>query len=582
MTIYVDPPDDPRFSNPEFHKPSDEESANVQEWVSKWGWAQQIIFECFEAGLQEQFSEESITESWKNFSIEQDPIYYPLLEGMDNPRLAKTFISYWKNAQGMATRSRFWLEHAVAKLMVYQAMKNEKQIKREIYNRAMLHGGMLNNRKPVRELGGQGYFEHMTSSTVWRVALKTNLLDEVDRLVARQERVPATKNLPHDPEKRTEELERREHVAEQEDADALAQLGKIADCAGVEAAPIPISCNLIVVDPNKAPGTPSVLALRYINPRSLESPAQRKQERVNILRLYAYLLQEFPEYREQPNSIRAVAAEILPRHRLTRFPQRYPKYFGASTYWDAGKFWHFVSVPLPIVGHAVRVAGETLHDMLTKQLNSVLPGQQNDEKEHPLKSVSDMMESLPDATVFFDVNGRLAYLRPRKHITKPDPWILSDGWDRPAKAVSWSESERQFKTHTIPTSELLRLGSALNRADFAQQLTLQTGEHQPETQRESQKSVHRYFVRISDNFHYMDSEYDKDAGEFPSSEAAVAFCQRTVRDSLDECYEPGMTPEALIQQYKAFGDDPWIVSTDEEARFSAWTYAEQIAPDYCT
>lgn len=477
MTNYHDAPDEPSMSYPGFHMPEPGTGAATQLWGKEWGWAQKIIVEQFENGLKNQFSDKAINESWSKFAIEQDPIYYPLLEGMDNKQLAKTFVSYWKNAQGMATRSRFWLEHAIARLMVHQAYEN-KLVDQQIYTRAMLRDGYLMNRKPVMELGNDGYFEHMTSSAVWRVELKTKLLDVVDSLVSKQERVPATPKLPSDEKKRKAEKRKREVASQEQDALALTTLREVAQDlpADAEKSPIPISCNLIVIDPNKVKNRPSVLAMRYINPRSLESPAQRKQERINILRLYAYLLQVMPVYAEQPNSIRAVAAEILPRHRITRFPDRYPKYFGDQTYWDAGALWHFVGVPLPIVTHAVRVAGEGLHELLIKQISSLLPDQQESAKEEPLKSADAFINGLPDATGFFEVGGKPVYLRPRKHVTQPEPWVLSDSWDRPSCVVSWSGSGECFVRSTLPTSRLLNDGHVLSRDAFEKKLCDLSGE----------------------------------------------------------------------------------------------------------
>ena len=35
-----------------------------------------------------------------------------------------------------------------------------------------------------------------------------------------------------------------------------------------------------------------------------------------------------------------------------------------------------------------------------------------------------------------------------------------------------------------------------------------------------------------------------------------------------------MTAEALYQSYVAFGEDPFIVTDDENCGFSAWSYAQ--------
>jgi hypothetical protein len=88
-------------------------------------------------------------------------------------------------------------------------------------------------------------------------------------------------------------------------------------------------------------------------------------------------------------------------------------------------------------------------------------------------------------------------------------------------------------------------------------------------------------VMVDDNAHYMDASERRRHAEFPTCAAAIAACQRLVDDHLRSAYRPGMTAEALWADYTRFGDDPFIVTTDEQCRFSAWDYARQRCAALC-
>jgi hypothetical protein len=80
-----------------------------------------------------------------------------------------------------------------------------------------------------------------------------------------------------------------------------------------------------------------------------------------------------------------------------------------------------------------------------------------------------------------------------------------------------------------------------------------------------------YKVFVDDNFHYMEEEHRYFLGEFDTSEAAIAACQRVVNEFLEETYEPGMSASELLTKYVFFGEDPFIMGGD--IRFSGRDYA---------
>lgn len=86
---------------------------------------------------------------------------------------------------------------------------------------------------------------------------------------------------------------------------------------------------------------------------------------------------------------------------------------------------------------------------------------------------------------------------------------------------------------------------------------------------------HTYKVFVDDNFHYMDESERYAHGEFDGCESAIEACKRIV-DAFFLSYDlESATPEYLWQQYAFFGEDPFIVSTDSDCRFSAWDYASR-------
>jgi hypothetical protein len=86
-----------------------------------------------------------------------------------------------------------------------------------------------------------------------------------------------------------------------------------------------------------------------------------------------------------------------------------------------------------------------------------------------------------------------------------------------------------------------------------------------------------YKVLIDDNYHFMDESERIQHGVFDTADEAIAACKLIV----DECLEPiqpGITAAALYEQYKGFGDDPFILPVDPDeapVSFSAWAYAKE-------
>jgi hypothetical protein len=90
-----------------------------------------------------------------------------------------------------------------------------------------------------------------------------------------------------------------------------------------------------------------------------------------------------------------------------------------------------------------------------------------------------------------------------------------------------------------------------------------------------------YTVFIDENSHYQDESERCRLGEFETYEDALAAAKKVVDDFLDSAYRKGMSAKALLDSYKMYGEDPFIVPDRDKESFSAWGYAEQRCRDLC-
>jgi hypothetical protein len=87
-----------------------------------------------------------------------------------------------------------------------------------------------------------------------------------------------------------------------------------------------------------------------------------------------------------------------------------------------------------------------------------------------------------------------------------------------------------------------------------------------------------YVVSVDDNFHHADENERTEFGTFPTLEAALDACRKIVDRSLEHLLKPGMTAEALYDDYRDFGEDPFIPGVPPSI-FSAWDYAMERAAE---
>jgi hypothetical protein len=91
-----------------------------------------------------------------------------------------------------------------------------------------------------------------------------------------------------------------------------------------------------------------------------------------------------------------------------------------------------------------------------------------------------------------------------------------------------------------------------------------------------------FSVRVADNFHYMDEDETYTHGEFANWSEAVAAAREIVDRHLSQAYQPGMSADALYDEYISFGEDPYIIPVPPGEHFSAWEYAKERCQMLCS
>ncbi len=329
-----------------------------------YDWAIEIVRKHFVDGLNHISEERFLHRRYEEFRRNDDPVYADLLAGMNDERLARTFVSYWILGQTMATQSRFWLDNAVAELIIHQAQKLGRPIE-HVYTQSMLADGWLSTKVDVASIGEE-QLEHLNNRRPWRAMIQRAALESIDVAVGQRERERVAKRDQFRSRdwQRANELPLRER--DQADLNRIVESLK-----GPPAEVATLQCNLLVIGPNEKGEKSTVQAIRFVNPKTMTGHAYRKQERVNLMRVYALLVQE--KILREPSAINVCVAELVPR--LTSFDEqdRYPDYFSVETFWCSEELWKYIDVPFAAVRIAIREAGAELRERLAPGLRGLLP-----------------------------------------------------------------------------------------------------------------------------------------------------------------------------------------------------------------
>lgn len=343
------------------------DNSTIEAAGQKHPWAVKIIRDRFSTGLGQICDPAFLDRRYRDFQTRNDPIYAELLRGMNNEPLSKTFVSYWTIAHTLATQSRFWLEDAVADLILHQVRENQREREVEVYSAKTLGAGYFASRKSVAELG-ERELEHLTARTAWRVRMSSSALSQIDLQVGEQERKVPPERKPFQVRQWTGAQDK---AARETDEELRSQTVETLT-KGLARSDVTLQCNLLVIDPAKADDTPNVAGFRFINPKTISNHAARKQERVNLLRLYGYLVQE--KAFNDPKRIHVCVAELLPRYGDYDLSDRYPDYFSTATYWTYDRLWKFIGVPYEVVPAAIQAVAKDFSKQLIGGLQRLLPG----------------------------------------------------------------------------------------------------------------------------------------------------------------------------------------------------------------
>jgi guanosine-3',5'-bis(diphosphate) 3'-pyrophosphohydrolase len=87
-----------------------------------------------------------------------------------------------------------------------------------------------------------------------------------------------------------------------------------------------------------------------------------------------------------------------------------------------------------------------------------------------------------------------------------------------------------------------------------------------------------YFLKVYDNFHYMDEDETYFIKGIGTAEEALRRARGMVESFFSENWKPGIDYGTVNAMYTMYGLDPVICSdSGEDVKFSAWKYAGEIA-----
>ncbi len=327
----------------------------------EYGWAVDIVQKRFAKELERYCSAEFVHDRYSKFIKEHDPILYPLVLGMENVPLQAAYVSFFSIYQTIATQNRFWLEAVIAEILVHQTREFGRSAT-EVFTQNMLveNNGYVRG-KTVADIG-EAELEHVVGKKEWFVTLKNEILvtakDLVDDYDRRFDRGAMKLKEP--------ELSRRERELIDVDQKEMQKMRQ--SVRGQKTPSHKLYCDLLVVGPDLLDGEVKVRGFRLVNPKTFGERATRKEERLNLLRLMGYLVEE--EILRSPETIEVQIAEIVPRRSSSRHTLGFP-YFTHKSYWTAEVFWsHYIKVPFDVIEWAIQDIGQ---QFLAERLRELLP-----------------------------------------------------------------------------------------------------------------------------------------------------------------------------------------------------------------
>ena len=196
-----------------------------------------------------------------------------------------------------------------------------------LYTQAMLADDWLKTDKTIADIGEEER-EHLADNRPWNAPIQQSALNAVNHCVDRYEESFVLSRKSARVREWSQEIASKFDLLDREELKVVA--------AAIKGPPWKnprLHCNLLVVEPDKRDNTIHAYAIRFINPKSFTGAEKRKGVRADLLRLFAFLVQEKP-FRD-PITIRPCVAELLPAKttasgRVTRRASSDPACFSHS------------------------------------------------------------------------------------------------------------------------------------------------------------------------------------------------------------------------------------------------------------
>ena len=94
----------------------------------------------------------------------------------------------------------------------------------------------------------------------------------------------------------------------------------------------------------------------------------------------------------------------------------------------------------------------------------------------------------------------------------------------------------------------------------------------------------KFYIRIYDNYHYMDESETYNYGQYETYEDALVEAKKIVDEFIEHYWKPETKPEEFLAGFAHYGEEPIILPNEpgEHERFSARTYLESRIKEICS
>jgi hypothetical protein len=93
----------------------------------------------------------------------------------------------------------------------------------------------------------------------------------------------------------------------------------------------------------------------------------------------------------------------------------------------------------------------------------------------------------------------------------------------------------------------------------------------------------KFYLRVYDNYHYMDESEAYNFGQYETYEDALAGAKAIVDEFIEQYWRPETKPDEFLVGFALYGEEPIILPNEpgDHERFSARTYIESRVVEIC-